>query len=71
MSSEHLEEFEVTYDNINSHRKIRALPLSRRYIFRKTTGEELNDPPSLAFLKLKSFPLPKIISDLIGHLLIA
>ena len=39
MSSEHLEEFEVTLDDIKSHRKIRASPsLSKRYIFRRTTG---------------------------------
>ena len=63
ITSERLEDFkelfkkDVTYDNIESHKKPGFHHLFRRYIFRKTTGEgvgQTEPPPPPAVLGLRS-----------------
>ena len=47
-----LEEKDVTYDNIKSHKKSGLYPLYRRYIIGKTTGGQINFFSLLRFNEL-------------------
>ena len=49
---------DVTYDDIKSHKKPRLHPLSRRYIFGKTTEEGQINPPSRLRVKLPQINFP-------------
>ena len=51
---------DVTYDNIKSHKKTELHPLSRRYIFGKTTGKGQIDPRPSSLLRVKGLSLKQI-----------
>ena len=55
---------DVTYDNIETHKKPGLHPLFGRYICGKTTGRvKLTPPPPPAYLGLK-LSLPKLLTKL-------
>ena len=47
----------MTYDDIKIHKKAEVQPLSRRNIFRKTTGVGSNSPSSLFRVKSENLCL--------------
>ena len=51
---------DATYDNIKSHKKTGLHPLSRRYIFGKTTGEGHIGPRPSSLLRVKELSLKQI-----------